>query len=160
MTDIDQFLAGSKSYPLIKINSEGGKVVGDLVAARLVDERDYDTGNIVHWSDGTPRKQIVLDIRIDWPASIDITTGKEGVNEEVGSYYCRFTAQLALREACETAGVPLSQVGRIAIARLKDGVPRNPRNKPPQQFRAEVARATAAAGVDSLLTAPLTADDI
>jgi hypothetical protein len=162
MTSVDDFVEGASSLPLIKINSEGGKLIGDVIQARLVDERDYDTGDIVRWDDGNPRKQLVLDIRIDWAASIDVTTGKDGVREETGSYYCRFAAFLAVRDAVQKTGIKMSDVGRIAIARTKDGDPRSPRHKPPQQFVAQVMARTAAPDVDNLMDAGprLTAADI
>lgn len=153
MTSVDEFMQGGNNYPQIKINSVGGKLVGDLVEARLVDERDFDTGQIVTWDDNTPRKQLVLDTRVDWAASVDVTTGKDGTREEIGSYFCRFTAKLALQEACETAGIVMSKVGRFAIQRTPDGVPRNPRHKPPQQFVAQVAQRTAEPGVDNMMAA-------
>lgn len=151
MTNVDDFMQGGGGYPLIKINSVGGKLIGDLVEARLVDERDYDTGQVVTWDDGTPRKQLVLDVRVDWAASVDVTTGKDDVREEIGSYYCRYTAYLAMKEAIATADCKVSEVGRLAIARTPDGVPRSKKHNPPQQFTAQVQRRIAATSVDDLL---------
>jgi len=151
MTSVDDFMSGTGGYPNTKINSVGGKLVGDLVEARLVDERDYDTGKPVLWDNGEPKKQLVLDVRVDWDASIDVTTGKDGVREEIGSYYCRYTAFLAMREACKEADVKMSQVGRFALARTPDGTARNPRHAPPQQFVAKVTARAAGADVDDLL---------
>lgn len=151
MTSVDDFMKGGSSHPQIKINSVGGKLVGDLIEARLVDERDYDTGQPVTWPNGEPKKQLVLDIRIDWDASVDVTTGKDGVREEIGTYYCRYTAFLALKDACEKASTVMSHVGRLAIARTPDGTPRNPRHAPPQQFVAQVTQRTAEPGVDDLM---------
>lgn len=154
MTNVDDFLEGGGGLPYIKINQPGGKLVGDLIEARLVNERDYDTGKPILWDDGTPRKQLVLDVRIDWDACIEVTTGKDGVKEETGSYYCRYTAQLALKDACQAASVKMSQVGRFALARTADGTPRNPRHAPPQQFVAKVTGRTADTAVDDLLAQP------
>lgn len=154
MTTVDDFMSGSGGYPLIKINSEGGKLVGDLVEARLVDERDYNTGEIVRWDNGEPRKQLVLDVRVDWDASADVTTGKDGTRDEIGTYYCRYTAFLALKEACDKANTRMSQVDRLALARTKDGVPRKAGFAPPQQFVAKVTQRAAGVDVDDLLAEP------
>ncbi len=151
MTNVDDFLNGSTSRPLIKLNNPGSKLVFDLIEARLVQERDFDTGQLVTWDDGKPKKQIVLDVHIDWAASHDISVGKDGQQEPEGSYYVRYTCQLALQQACEAAGVRLSEVGRGAIARTPDGVPKKQGLNPPQQFAAQVQRRIAAAGVDDLL---------
>lgn len=151
MSNVDDFMQGSGGYPLIKLTREGSKLIGDLLEARLVDERDYDTGQVVRWDNGDARKQLVIDVRVDWAASVDITTGKDGAREEIGSYYCRYTAFLAMKAATEATGCKMSEVGRLALARTKDGTPRNPRHAPPQQFAAQVERRAAGSGVDDLL---------
>lgn len=153
MSNVDDFMSGSGGYPLIKLNAVGSKLVGDLVEARLVDERDYDTGETMRWDDGSARKQLVLDVKVDWTASADITTGKDGAREETGSYYCRYTAFLALQKATQEVGCKMSQVGRFALARIEDGKPRNQRHNPPQQFVAKVEKRAAGNGVDDLLGA-------
>lgn len=148
---VDDFMAGSGGYPYTKIDEVGGKLVFDLIEARLVDERDYDTGQVATWDNGEPKKQLVLDVNIDWDKSTGVVTGKDGVKEPVGSYYCKYTAFLALKKACDEAGIKMSQVGRGAIKRTEDGTPRNPRHAPPHQFVAQVSARAASSDVDDLL---------
>jgi len=154
MKSVDDLIESSGGgKPYIKLNYPGAKLVGELVDARVGVERDYDTGQPLTWDDGTPKQQLVLDIRIDWERSVGVTTGKGEEQAEVGTLYCKWLQQQAIAAACKAAGVKLSQVGPIALVRLEDGVPSNPKRKPPHQFAAEVARRTAAPGVDSLLSA-------
>jgi len=150
---VDDLLEGSGGNPYIKLNYPGAKLVGEVVDARVGVERDYDTGQPVTWDDGTPKQQLVLDIRIDWERSVGVTTGKGDEQAEIGTLYCKWLQQQAIAQACKAAGVKMSQVGPIALVRLEDGTPSNPKRKPPHQFAAEVARRTAAPGVDSLLGA-------
>jgi hypothetical protein len=151
--NVDDFMSGGSKHPLIRLENVGSTLIGDLVEARLVDERDYDTGEIKRWDDGNPRKQLVIDVRIDWAKSVDITTGKNGIREDVGSYYCRYTAFLAMQEAVKAAGCKMSEVGRLALRRTQDGQPKKAGFGAPQQFVAQVARAAAGASVDDMFAA-------
>lgn len=149
---VDDFLNSTSSgKPYIKFNNVSDKLVGELVEARIGYERDYNTGETVTWPDGSPKEQLQLDIRIDWSKSTGITTGSDGEQAEVGTIYCKYLQQKAVAEACKAKGLKLSEVGPFAMVRLPDGQPRNPRNRPPHQFAAEVDRRVASAGVDSLL---------
>jgi hypothetical protein len=151
VTSVQDFMNSVGGHPPVKLGSPGDKLVFDLLGVRLVQERDYDTEQPVFEDDGRPRMQLVLDMRIDWAASSgNITTGKDGNQEETGSLYCKRALTFALKQACQDAGCSLEEVGRGAILRLEDGVPRNPRNKPPHQFTAQVKKAANAAVTDLL----------
>jgi hypothetical protein len=154
MTSVDDFLSGGSRYPLIKLNNPGSKLVWtDLIEARIVQSRNFDTGQPEYWDNdpNKPKQQIVLDVRIDWAASQDITVGADGAQESVGSYYVRYACQIALQDACMAAGCKLSEVGRGAIARTADGIPKRAGANPPQQFAAQVQRRVASSTVDDLL---------
>jgi hypothetical protein len=151
-TSVDDFVQGG--HPAIKFTRPGAKLVGDIVEARVGVERDYDTGQPAAWPDGTPKQQLVLDVRIDWTRTVDVTAGDD--NADIGTIYCKFLQQRALAAACQTAGIKMSQAGPVTMIRLDDGVPRNPRYKPPQQYQATVAQRTA---VDNRVD-ELTADDL
>ncbi len=151
MTNVQDFMNSVGGHPPIKLGNPGAKLVWDLLGVRLVQERDYDTEQPVFNNDGSPRMQLVLDLKIDWAASSgDITTGKDGNREDIGSLYCKRALTFALKQACQVAGCQLEEVGRGAIVRLEDGIPRNPKNLPPHQFMAQVKRATTTAVTDLL----------
>lgn len=162
MTNVDDFMfSGSSGYPSTKIDQVGGKLVADLIEARLVDDYDPKTQAPKLLKSGKVKQTLVLDIEIDWDKSSSVVTGKDGVKEPLGSFWCKWTAFLAIKEACIKADIKLSQVGRIAIVRTADGPkPSDPTLSAPHQFVAQVAPRAASAGVDDLMAttpAPATA---
>lgn len=135
-TDVDQFLEESGGYPAVKFDAPGSTLTGDLIAARVGYQRVFGTKEVAKWEDGTPKKQLVLDIKIDSSETKGVTVG-DG-DSDTGTVYCKHAAKVALQQACEDAGIKLSQAGRIKLQRTEDGAPPKPGHNPPQQFRAKV----------------------
>lgn len=150
-TNVDDFMFSVSSYPTTKINEVGGRLVGDLVEARLVDQYDPETGELELLKSGKAKQTLVLDVEIDWTKSSGVITGTEGVKEPVGSFWCKWAAFLAIKDACVKKEIKLSQVGRIAIVREQDGPKPAPTKSAPHQFSASVAPRAASADVDDLL---------
>ena len=169
MTNIDDFMfSGSSGYPSTKIDQVGGKLVFDLIEARLVDDYDPKTKEPKLLRNGKVKQTLVLDVEIDWDKSVSVVTGSDGVREARGSFWCKWTAFLAIKEACVKADIKLSQVGRGVITRTPDGPkPSDPTMSAPHQFTAWVAPRAASNEVDDLIAdtagpgwEPVTADDL
>jgi hypothetical protein len=136
----DDFINESGGYPTVKFDAEGAILVADLVEPRVGVQRKFGTTEAATWEDGTPKKQLVLDVKVDRAKSNDISIGKED-DTDVGTVYCKHELKKEIARACDEAGLKLSQVGRIVIRRLEDGPPPKPGFHPTQMFKAKVERA-------------------
>lgn len=167
MTSIDDFMFNSPGYPSVKIDQVGGKLVFDLVEARLVDDYDPETKAPRLLKNGQTKQILVLDVNIDWDKSSGLATGGDDPQPQTASFWCKWAAFLAIKDACTKAGIKLSQVGRGAIGRTADGPkPSDPLKNAPHQFVAQVTARAASADVDDMLAtsqpaaAGVSADDL
>ena len=137
MSDIlspDDFLEGS-SLPAIKFAEVGDVVKGDVIAARVANQRKFGTGEIDTWDDGTPKKQLQVDLRT---AEGDMRL------------YCKPACKTAIAEAVKAAGGRLSDGGTLTVKRVEDGQASQAGFNPPQQFKARFEPKVADDNVDDL----------
>lgn len=106
--------------------------IGDTWKGTLVDindeqDKDYDTGAPLFWSDGNPKMLWIARLRL-----AGATDRLDDVN-----WWTRSQVKKALNAA--VAQYPDNYLGaEIEIERLPDGKPSNPKFKAPHQYKVEV----------------------
>jgi hypothetical protein len=77
MTLTDPFQAGGESLPGFKFASVGDKLVGQIIDARQVPDRDLD-GNVRKWDNGDERTVWVFDVDTDSDGTADTSLWVRG----------------------------------------------------------------------------------
>ena len=67
--DTSEFFGGS--IPAAKFDTIGDKVAGKVIAKELRDQTDLDTGQVVTWPDGRPKKMAVVTLQVAQPTEED-----------------------------------------------------------------------------------------
>ena len=142
---VDEFLAGG-GVPSAKFPDPGTTVKGVVEAAVVTDQTDLD-GNVRTWSDGNPRKQVVITLATD---ERDPEIADDDGRRKL---YVKGQMTVALREALKSAGVKGLEVGgMLAVQYEKDGEPSKPGFNPPKIYKAQFKPAPkSAVSVDDLL---------
>lgn len=118
----DDFLNESSGPPAAKFPEVGSTVKGDVISASVRNARRFGTGEPDTWDDGTPKRQLVVDIRTE---SGDLRL------------YCKEALRVAIRDAVQATGARLADGGTLTCKRIEDGEPSKPGYNPPQQFKAK-----------------------
>lgn len=135
-SSVDDFLDEGSGPPAAKFANVGDVVKGDIIAARVGVQRKFGTGEIDTWDDGTPKRQLQIDLRTD---DGDVRL------------YCKPTLKEAISDAVKAVGGRLSDGGTLTAKRVEDGEPPKPGFNPRQLFKAKFEPKPATSGdVDSL----------
>jgi hypothetical protein len=117
----DDFLNESGGPPAAKFPNIGSEIEGDVLAARVGTARKFGTREPDTWEDGTPKQQLIVDLR----------TGDGDLR-----LYCKEALRVAIREAVQASGGRLADGGRLKVKRTEDGAATKAGFNPPQQFKA------------------------
>ena len=116
-TEVENFLnSGGKAA---KFEEIGDRVAGKITDARVVDQTDMESGEVLTWKDGSPRKQLVVSIQTE-----DVSDDDDGIRNvyaKGGNYEVAdgkgTSMKSAIAEAVKAAGVKtLETGGKLQIA--------------------------------------------
>ena len=129
MQDANDFLmsGGVKSAKFDKI----GAVVKGAIARtpEVQDQRDFDSGKVLTWDDGSPRKQIKVVLKTDSKDDED-DNGERAI-------YLKGNLLNAIRQAVKAAEAKGLEVGgKLIVKYVKDGERKGKLN-PPKQYQAK-----------------------
>lgn len=145
--DANDFLM-SGGIPSAKFPEVGATVTGRITQRPEVQQqRDFDTGELLTWDDGTPRKQVKVVLATDErDPEIPDDDGTRAV-------YVKANLQKAVQQALRKAGARLEVGGVLTITYVADGEVKRRGMNPPKLYVAEYVPPTAAA-VDEALGQP------
>ena len=107
----DDFLNES-APPAAKFPDVGSTVDGDVIAAKVGVARKVGTSEPDTWEDGTPKRQLLVDLRTDSNGDVRL--------------YCKEAMRVAIREAVQATGGKLADGGRLTVKRTDDTPPDKP----------------------------------
>ena len=110
--DVESFLSsGGKSA---KFESMGDMIAGEITDVSVQDQRNMDSGQVMTWDDGLPRKQMVISLQTDLREDDD-DDGVRKVYVKGGNYTVDqgsgASGKTALQQACKKAGVKIPEAG-------------------------------------------------
>jgi hypothetical protein len=144
---VNDFLMGS-GVPSAKFETPGTTVTGKIVRTPEVQQqRDINTGSPKFWDDGTPQKQIVVQLQ---------TTLRDPQipdDDGVRAVYIRGQMLTAVRQAVRSSGAQLETGGTLTITYTGDGEPSKRGYNPPKLYSATYSAGTQAA-VNDMLNEP------
>jgi hypothetical protein len=145
---VNDFLMGG-GIPSAKFETPGTVVSGKIVRTPEVQQqRDFDTGKPKFWDDGTPQKQIV--VQLQTPVRDRQIPDDDGVRV----IYIRGNMLTAIRQAVRAAGAQLEAGGTLAITYTGDGEPSKRGFNPPKLYSATYTAGSQAAVNDLLAVNP------
>ena len=110
----------------------GFVVEGTVKAAKMQQQRDYDSGEPLFWNDGSERKQLVVDLQseatgVTWKG---LQNKKTAVPNDTGmrALYVKGNLQRAFSQALRDAQAPFENGSYLRIERIED-VPNNDAKK-------------------------------
>ena len=128
MNELDELFGGGGA-PALKFANIGTKFTGVITDVEVRDQRDFDTGVILTWDDGKPRKEIVL--TLNTKERDPMVEGDDGVRK----LYVKAQMFTALRDAIRKAGrVKPEPGGEIAVAYTGDGEAKRKGYNPPKIY--------------------------
>ena len=138
MTDVDDFVTSGGAPPAHKFEAVGTTVEGDITKAQVLAQRKFGSDEIDTWPDGTPKKQLVIDLRLD--------------DGEETRLYCKPALKTAIQEAVEDTDGRLSDGGRLKVRRTEDAPSQTAGFAPRHTFKAKFTPAApvAAGDIDEL----------
>jgi hypothetical protein len=142
--DVNDFLA-SGGIPGAKFDAIGDKVKGVVVASQVVAQKDFETGAVERWEDGTEKKQVIVDLQTE------VRDSKIDSDDGMRRLYCKANLLTALRTALRAAGAPLENGGELEVEYTADGTPPKKGFSAPKLYKAVYTPPTAK---------PITADDL
>lgn len=129
--DSASFLSGGGA-PAAKFRSIGDTVTGVITGEpRLEQQRDFETGNPLVWSDGNPRMQLVVEVQTDQvDSSIPDDEGRR-------RFFIKGAMKSAVSQAVKMSGRKQLDVGgTLSISYSHDGEASRPGLNPPRQYKA------------------------
>jgi len=147
---VSDFLMGG-GIPSAKFDKPGTVVSGKITRTPDVQQqRDFDTGKPKFWDDGTPQKQIVVQLQTS------LRDPQIPDDDGVRVLYIRGNMLTAVRQAVRAAGAQLETGGTLSITYTGDGEPSKRGFNPPKLYSAVYAAGSQAA-VNDLLSGDSTA---
>ncbi len=112
-TDVNEFLM-SAGVASAKFEAIGDDVKGVIEATEIRSQTDIQTGEVLTWNDGNPRKQIVI--------TLQTTQYDSDEDDGMRRVYVKGQMQGALREAVKKAGEHgIGVGGKLAVKYIADG---------------------------------------
>jgi hypothetical protein len=133
------FLSGglvSAKFPEV-----GFTVTGTVIDFRMQQQRDYDSGEPLVWSDGSPRMQLVVDLQCE-PTGVTwegLHRRQVAIPNDTGmrSLYVKGNLQKAVAQALRDAdNAQFETGGTLVVQRIQDGDQPDKKKAAPMQFRA------------------------
>jgi len=143
--DVNDFLE-SGGIPGAPVENIGDSWTGQVVRAKKVQSRDFETREAKTWDDGTPMFELQIDIQTD-VRNPDIS-GDDGIRR----LFVRGGMLQAVRQALRASNERLKTGGWITVTHTGLGTPTRRGLKPPKLYSATYKPGELAAG--------LSADDI
>jgi hypothetical protein len=141
---VSDFLMGG-GIPSAKFEKPGTVVSGRIARTPEVQQqRDFDTGKPKFWDDGTPQKQIVVQLQTQ------LRDPQIPDDDGVRVIYIRGNMLTAIRQAVRAAGAQLETGGTLSITYTGDGEPSKRGFNPPKLYSATYTAGSQAAVNDLL----------
>lgn len=126
--DVNSFLMGSggrsASFKNIK-----DMVWGEVIHSEVRQQTDFDSGELLFWSDGKPRLQLVI--------SLQTEEREDEEDDGIRKVYAKGNMLKAIRAAIAKAGARgIAEGGRLAVQYTGDG-PKPARGFPPKVYGAK-----------------------
>ena len=151
---VAQFLAGGLTAA--KFPSVGFTVEGTVTAAVVKQQTDYDDGTLLTWDDGSPKMQMIVDLKCEptfktWE-TIKYTEKALPQDDGMRALYVKGNLQRALQAALRQASAKFEIGGRIKVTRIPDGPRKTKSREPAYEFAVEwtPANKNAASAADFL----------
>lgn len=151
------FLSGgltAAKWPVI-----GFIVEGTVKAAKMQQQRDFDSGEMLFWNDGSPRMQLVVDLQSE--ATGKTWTGLRNVEKAVPNdtgmraLYVKGNLQRALSQALRDAQAPFENGAHLRIERIADVPNKDPKKQDALDFKVTYTPAAQnSAPADQFLAVP------
>ncbi len=153
MSGSSDFLFGGS--PAAKFPHPGSVVAGKIVKpAEQVQIKDFDSGELLTWKDGSPRMQLVVTLQTDLNEEQD----DDGVRRIfVSSKLMRQAIALAVKRG---GASDLEVGGTLALTYIRDGVKDRPGGFPPKEYAAVYTRPEAGSAVTESNDSPATKIDL
>jgi hypothetical protein len=128
--DLDDLFSGGGA-PAVKFPTVGSSITGTITALEVRDSKDFDTGEVLTWEDGTPRKELVLTISTSLrDASIEDDDGTRRI-------FAKGNMFTAVRDSVRKAKAKKPEVGgRITVTYSADGEAKKRGYNPPKLYTA------------------------
>ena len=134
MTNVTDFLFSS-GIPSAKFPTIGTTVKGNVTAAEVTQQRDFDSGQPKYWDDGSPMNQIEITISTD-ERDPDIED-----DDGTRKLYVKGQMLKALRSALQATGSKSIDPGdMIAVQYASDGEAKKRGFNPPKQYSVQVKK--------------------
>lgn len=142
-------LADLGNVPAVKLETVGDKVSGRIVRVARQQQRDFDTGAPMVWSDGNPRLQTVI--------VLDVNGEERALYAKGGNYDVVSGTGLSMESAIvaavrEAGGASIDAGAELAVAHSGLGKPPRAGANAPKLYTAQYRPATASANVSDLFT--------
>lgn len=147
-TDLDPFAGGGEKRPAVSFKDKPvGTVITMLVvdSPKLVQSRDYETGEPATWPDGNPKMSVVTEVLVD--------------GEEMSLWAAKPSSLFAaLAEAQRSAGARIATGGTLAV-KFTGEKPnsKNPRLNPQKLYAAKYTAPDPFGGASEPAAAPAAA---
>lgn len=124
--DVNEFLS-SIGGQAAKFPTVGTIVWGEILAADVRDQTDMESGKVLTWQDGNPRKQLVVTLQTD--------EQDDEEDDGVRRVYAKGNMLYAIRQAL--GGRRLEVGGKLAVKYTGDGEPSRRGYNPPKLYWAK-----------------------
>lgn len=113
--DLDDLFSGGGA-PAVKFPTVGTSITGTITALEVRDSKDFDTGEVLTWEDGSPRKELVITVATSLrDASIEDDDGARRI-------FAKGNMFTAVRDSVRKAKAKKPEVGgRITVTYSADG---------------------------------------
>lgn len=128
--DLDDLFSGGGS-PAIKFKNIGDSIAGTITALEVREQKDFDSGEVLTWEDGSPRKELVITVAtILRDASIEDDDGSRRI-------FAKGNMFTAVRDSIRKAKAKKPEVGgRITVTYSADGEAKKKGYNPPKLYTA------------------------
>ena len=116
--DVNNALMGGGGRSAV-FKKHGDRVWGEIINSSRMQQRDFDSGDLLTWDDGNPRMQIVISLQTD--------EREDDEDDGVRKVYIKEPSQLlaAMRQAVTKAGAKgIANGGKFLVQYVSDGEPK------------------------------------
>lgn len=99
--------------PAAKFDAIGVMIKGEVLSAEVRDQTDFQSGAVLTWQDGSPRKQLVITLATD-----DVDPDIEG-DDGARRIYAKGQMLNAIRQAVRAHG-GIAEGGKLAVKFIKE----------------------------------------
>lgn len=153
MSDVGDFLFGGGGKAA-KFDEVGDEVKGTITDVQVTQQTDMETGAPLTWSDGSPRKQLVVTLQTD-ERSGDDDDGVRRIYAKGGTYEVASGAGTSMKQAIADAAKKvgassIDQGGILRVAHTGIGKKTNRGFSAPKLYRATYEAPKASIAADDL----------